>query len=163
MASAEKTTALSTQVKVPEGYTRMGSVRAEAWFSLEENNEMEAKLIGCFERDDKRSPTGKSEFFQVELLTTTKARYGKGEKVKVKEAVAGTILNLNCNHKTKDLKDLLADIRHGAEYQIFVHCGKKIDLNNGNTMWDITTAAQMTKAPKAYESDFDGSSEDDAA
>jgi hypothetical protein len=156
MASATKSTALATQVQVPEGYQRIGSVRAEAWFSLEEGNVIEGKLLGCFEREEKRSKSGKSEFFQVETITATKARYGKSEKVTVKEAPAGTILNLNCNHKTQELKDLLPDMRHGAEYQVFVHCGKKIDLNNGNTMWDITTASKMIKAPKASEEDFDG-------
>jgi hypothetical protein len=160
MASSEKSTALALQVQIPEGMQRLGSVRAEAWFSLEENNVLEGKLLGCFSRDDKRAPSGKSEFFQVETTKTTKARYGKGEKAKVKDAPAGTILNLNCNHKSQELKTLLPDLRHGAEYQIFVHCGKKIELNNGNTMWDITTASKMTKAPQASEDDFDGSADD---
>lgn len=162
MASSEKSTALAVQVQIPEGFQRLGSVRAEAWFSLEEGNVMKGKLLGCFNRDDKRSPTGKSDFFQVELAEPTKARYGKGEKAKVKEAPAGTILNLNCNHKTQELKALLPDLRHGAEYQVFIHCGKKIELNNGNTMWDITTASMMLTSPKASEDDFDGSTDDAA-
>jgi hypothetical protein len=160
MASSEKSTALATQVQVPEGFQRLGSARAEAWFSLEEGNVLKGKLIGCFARDDKRSPTGKSDFFQVETTEDTKARYGKGEKAKVKVAPAGTLLNLNCIHKTQELKTLLPDLRHGAEYQIFIHCGKKIELNNGNTMWDITTGAKMTKMPQASEDDFDGGADD---
>jgi hypothetical protein len=163
MASSEKSTALAVAVSVPEGYQRIGSAQAEAWFSLEPGNVMEGKLLGCFQRTDKRLPTGQSDFFQVELLKPTKARYGKGEKAKVKTAAAGAILNLNCNHKTKELKDLIPDMRHGAEYQIYIHCGEKLELGNGNSMWDITAGSMMTKAPKASEAsdaDFDGAADD---
>jgi hypothetical protein len=133
--------------QIPTGYQRQGAVLDAAWFSLEEGNEMEAKFLGCFEREDKRSPTGRSDFFQVELLTPAKARCGKGEKAHVKLAPIGEIINLNCNSSTLVFKDLLDDLRNGAEYRIFVHCGQKIELSNGNHQWDMTCACQLDKAP----------------
>jgi len=157
MASKKSTPAPSNIARLPEGFTRLGSVTAEAWFSLEPGNVMQGKLLGVFERADKRSKTGKSEFFQVELTTETQARYGRGQKATVKTAAVGSILNLNCGPKTSVLKDLMPDIRRGGDYEVYVNCKEKIDLQNGNTMWDMDVGSNMLRAPKALEEpDFGG-------
>ena len=144
--------------RVPDGFRRLGSVTAECWFALKVGNSLRGKLLGLFDRADPRNKkTGRSEFFQVELLDPTECRYGKGEKATFKTAPVGTVVNLNCNTKSEVLKDLIADIKRHAEYEIFVRCNKKIDLNNGNTMWDMTVGEKLLKAPYASEEeDFDG-------
>jgi len=156
----------TTMARAPEGFRRLGSVTAACWFALQPGNILRGKLLGLYERDDKRNKvTGKSEFFQVELTEATFGRFGKGEKAVDQEAEAGLVVNLNCNTKTEILKDLIGDINNGAEYEIYVICHKKIDLDNGNTMWDMETFANMTKAPKAVkaaEPDFSGDGADES-
>ena len=148
----------SDLARAPEGFRRMGSVTAECWFSLETDNTIRGKLLGCYKRKDPRNKvTGESEFFQVELTQPARCRYGKGEKATVKMAAVGVIVNMNCNTKTLVLKDLIADINRGAEYEIYVHCGKKMELANGNTMWNMTPSYKMLVAPKASDDvDFGG-------
>lgn len=144
--------------RAPEGFRRMGSVTAECWFALQTDNTIRGKLLGVYKRKDPRNKiTGESEFFQVELTQPTVCRYGKGEKATLKTAPVGTIVNMNCNTKTAVLKDLIADINRGAEFEIYVYCGKKIDLANGNTMWNMTPSSKMLVAPKATDDpDFGG-------
>jgi hypothetical protein len=164
---ARKTTSApasaSNMARLPEGFTALGSVTADGWVSLEEGNIVQGKLLGVFSRDDKRSKTGKSEFFQLETTVETQARYGRGQKAVVKTAPVGSTLNLNCGPKTSVLKDLLPDVRRGAEYLIYVRVGEKKDLNNGNTMWDMVVGSNMVRAPKAFvEPDFGGSDDGEA-
>jgi len=154
--------------RAPEGFRRMGSVTAECWFSLEEGNNIRGKLLGIYDREDKRNKkTGRSEFYQVELSLPCRCRYGKGEKAEVKMAPAGIIVNLNCNTKTEVLKDLIPDIVRGAEFEVNVYCGKKIDLGNGNTMWNMTPSSRLLKAAAVDAPDFgdgeDGGGSQDAA
>ena len=138
--------------RVPDGFRRLGSVTAECWFALKAGNSLRGKLLGLFDRADPRNKkTGRSEFFQVELLDPTECRYGKGEKTMFKTAPVGTIVNLNCNPKTNVLQDLIPAIKRHGEYEIFVRCNKKIDLCNGNTMWDMTVGEKILKAPMVPE------------
>ena len=135
MASKKSTPAPSNLARLPEGFTRLGSVTAEAWFALQTGNVMR----------------GKSEFFQVELTDSTEARYGRGQKAVIKTAQAGGTVNFNCGPKSSVLKDLMADIRRGAEFEVYVQVGEKLELQNGNTMWDMVVGSNMTRAPKALE------------
>jgi hypothetical protein len=151
MASKKSTPAPSNLARLPEGFTRLGSVTAEAWFALQTGNVMRGKLLGVFERADKRAKSGKSEFFQVELTDSTEARYGRGQKAVIKTAQAGGTVNFNCGPKSSVLKDLMADIRRGAEFEVYVQVGEKLELQNGNTMWDMVVGSNMTRAPKALE------------
>jgi hypothetical protein len=157
----EESQSLPTNLaRAPDGFRRLGSVTAACWFALQPGNIIRGKLLGLYERDDKRNKvTGKSEFFQVALTAPTTGRFGTGEKAEDREAEAGLVVNLNCNTKTAIYKDLITDINNGAEYEIYARCGEKLDLKNGNTMWDITTFSKQTKAPKAVtavEPDFSG-------
>ena len=166
MARRQTTPAQETQLpaglaRAPEGFRRMGSVTAACWFALTEGNTIQGKLLGLYERDDKRNKvTGKSEFFQVLLTAPTLGHFGTGEKAEDKEAEAGLVVNLNCNTKTEIFKTLIPDINNGAEYDIYAVVNKKVDLKNGNTMWDIETFSSQTKAPKAVEADFSDSSDE---
>jgi hypothetical protein len=156
----------STLARAPEGFRRLGSVTAACWFALQPGNTIRGKLLGLYERDDKRNKvTGKSEFFQVELTAPTIGRFGTGEKAEDRQADAGLVANLNCNTKTEILKDLITDINAGAEYEIYCICNEKIDLKNGNTMWDIETFSSQIKPPKAVkavEPDFSGDGSDES-
>jgi len=144
--------------RAPEGFRRMGSVTAECWFALEEGNSIRGKLLGIYDRADPRNKkTGRSEFYQVELSEPTLCRYGTGEKAEIKTAPAGTIVNLNCNTKTEVLKELIPDIVRGAEFEIHVFCGKKLELKNGNTMWNMVPSSKLLKGIKVADGpDFSG-------
>jgi hypothetical protein len=166
MSKDQKTTpqTASKGIAVPSKYHRLGSVANAPYFNLVQGNSFEGKLLGVFERvneraksDTKQSPTVK--FFQIELLTAAEVKEGKGEEATVKQAEPGTIINLNCSTKTADLLPCAEEIKHGAEYNVFVHCGKKMKLANQNTMWDITVGIEQVKAPTASASapDFDDS------
>lgn len=169
MARHQSTPADASQIpenmaRAPEGFRRMGSVTADCWFALQEGNTVQGKLLGIYDREDKRNKkTGRSEFYQVELAVPCQCRYGKGEKAEIKEAPVGTIINLNCNTKTEVLKELIPDIVRGAEFEIHVYCGKKIDLGNGNTMWNMVPASRCTKGVKVDSPDFSGDGDQDAA
>jgi len=140
----------------------LGSVTAACWFALQPGNTIRGQLLGLYSRDDKRNKvTGKSEFFQVLLTAPTIGHFGTGEKAEDKEAEAGLVVNLNCNTKTEILKELMPDIKNGAEYEIYVVCNDKLDLKNGNTMWDMETFSSLVKPPKAVEGpDFGGDGDD---
>lgn len=142
MASAPKTAAV---VRAPEGFRRVGSASNAPWFNLAEGNELLGKLINVFERPDERTESKTSKFFQVELTQACKVRDGKGEKAAVIDAVPGTIVNLNCNAKTQEFEALIPEIVRGAEYEVFVHVGKKFPISKGRSMWDITAAVKLVK------------------
>ena len=170
MARRQTTLSQDTQLpaglaRAPEGFRRMGSVTAACWFALVSGNTIQGKLLGLYERDDKRNKvTGKSKFFQVLLTAPTLGHFGTGEKAEDKEVEAGLVVNLNCNTKTEIFETLITDIHNGAEYEIYAVVKDKIDLKNGNTMWDIETFSSCLKAPKAVEADFtDGASGDDGS
>lgn len=167
MAKVKSTPSTSTDstVRAPKGFRNLGSVTADCWFALKPGNIIQGKLLGCYSRDDKRAKNGKSEFFQIVLTEPCECRYGRGEKASFKMAPIGATVNLNCNTKTEVLKDLTADMMRGAEYEVHVHCIKKVELQNGNTMWNMMPSVKQTVAPKAVESpDFSdgaGDGEDD--
>ena len=152
-------------VRAPKGFRNLGSVTADCWFALKPGNIIQGKLLGCYSRDDKRSKTGKSEFFQIVLTEPCECTYGRGEKATFKMAPIGSTVNLNCNTKTAVLKDLTSDMMLGAEYEVHVHCIKKVELQNGNDMWNMMPSVKQIVAPRSVESadfsDGDGDGEGD--
>ena len=158
------TATVSKSVVVPSKYHRVGNVANAPYFNLAQGNEIEGKLLGVFERVNERAKADPSQpavvkFFQLELLTTTEVSEGAGEEKTIKRAEPGTIINLNCSTKTAVLLPHAADIKLGAAYNVYVHCGKKLKLKNQNTMWDITVGVEQVKAPIAsvVEPDFEDS------
>jgi hypothetical protein len=150
---------------VPDKYRRLGSVANAPWFNLAQGNTMEGELLGVYERVNERAAKDPKQpamvkFFQVKVTTPCEVKDGKGETAEIKQAEVGTIVNLNCNTKTSDLLPCAEEIKHGAAYEVFVACGKKMPLKNGNTMWDITVAVNQTKAPTATADEPDFSDED---
>jgi hypothetical protein len=131
--------------EAPSGFNKIGFASNAPWFNLVEGNQLRGTLINVFERTDLRMESGTSKFFQVELLEPALVRKGKGEKAVVVEAAAGTIVNLNCNAKTQEFEALIPEIVRGAEYQVFVHVGKRFPISRGRTMWDITAAVKLVK------------------
>jgi hypothetical protein len=174
MSKDGKTTPTTSQivskgVAVPSKYHRLGSVTDAPYFNLATGNQFEGKLLGVFERVNERAQNDPKlpkmvKFFQLELITPAEVKEGSGESAVVKQAEPGTVINLNCGKKTEVLLPCAAEINLGAEYDVFVHCGKKKTLKNKNTMWDITVGINQIKAPTATASgpDFDDDDGDDA-
>ena len=148
MASTEK------MVRAPEGYARIGAVADVPYFLLEKGNVAHGTLLGVYTRDDKRAASGKTKFFQIELLAPCKVREGRGEDVEVRTAEVGEIVNLNYNPKTKELEPLCREILGGAAYEVFAPCLGKMNLQNGNTMWNFDVSVNQVRKARAEEPDF---------
>jgi hypothetical protein len=151
MASENSKKSESSMLQAPAGFVRVGSVADAPWFVLEEGNILHGKLLGVYEREDKRSKTGRSKFFQVELFAACKVRAGRGEDAVVSLGRPGMIANLNVTPLTKVLEDFSKKILTGGEYNVYAPCGRKKDLANGNTMWLIDTHVQVVREPSPLE------------
>lgn len=167
MANEQKhgTGAAATMARAPEGFRRIGSVSDAPWFNIKTGNTLKAVLENCYERVDPRSKTGKSKFFQMVLLEPAEVRQGRGEESKVLQAQAGTVVSVNFTPKTQPLESYIPDIVRGAEFQVWIGCGKKITLKNGNTMWDLDVRVNQTKSVTAdiEDPDFDGNADEAAS
>ena len=163
-ASKHETVAEGGVLRAPEGFRRIGSVADAPWFNIKTGNSLTGTLDNCYERVDPRSKTGKSKFFQFVLLAPAEVRQGRGEDATVVQAPAGTVVSVNYTPKTQPLESYIPDIVRGAEYQVWIGCGKKLPLKNGNTMWDLDIRVNQTKAVKAdlEEPDFDGAPDEAA-
>ena len=163
-ASKHETVAEDGVLRAPEGFRRVGSVVAAPWFNMKPGNSLTGILDNCYERDDNRSKTGKSKFFQFVLMSPAEVRQGWGEDVMMVQAPAGTVVSVNHTPKTKILESYIPDLVRGAEYQVWIGCGKKVHLKNGNDMWDLDVRVNQTKSVKAdlEEPDFDGASDEAA-
>lgn len=129
------------------------------WFVLEPGNIIHGQLLGIYDREDKRAKSGRSKFFQVQLITACKVRSGRGEDAVQALARVGAIVNLNYTPLTAPLKEFCAKIMRGGEYEVYATVGDKKELANGNTMWLIDTHVRVVKdptAPEAEQPDFEG-------
>jgi hypothetical protein len=158
MARGKSTQSEAAIVRAPADFRDLGSVTAECWFNLEPGNVVQGTLLGMYEMKDDRSskPGAMKNFFQI-LVTEpgAKGRYGKGEDAEVKEIPVGATINLNYGVKTKVLETLLPSIQNNAKHAVWVHCGDKIKVGKGQTMWVITCKSKMLRAPTAApEPDF---------
>jgi hypothetical protein len=141
--------------QAPEGFARIGAVADVPYFLLEEGNVVHGKLLGCYQREDKRSMTGVTKFYQVELLAPCRVREGRGEDVEVRQGEVGEIVNLNFNPKTKELEPLCKEILAGAAYEVFAPCLGKMSLANGNTMWNFDVSVNQLRKARVEEPDFE--------
>lgn len=158
----------------PAGMVRTSSVANAPWWHLKEGNALYGKLLNMYERPDERSKSGKSKFFQIELLDwvnketgevhqsyfdpikgvemPTEVRVGRGKGATFDVVASGTIINVNYGPKTKDWEPLISDIYRGAEYRVLaIITGDKFEIRNGQTMWPIDTFHEQVKAPRALE------------
>lgn len=157
----------ASRVRAPRDMARVGSVANAPWFNLANGNTLYGKLINIFERPDERARSGKSKFFQVEVMeyidgetgevAPCQVRYGRGHDASMGIAEPGEVVNLNYGPKTKDLEPFVADILRGAEYTVFCTVnGDKFTISQGRTMWPVEVFATQTRAPKQLdEPDFD--------
>jgi len=146
-------------VRPPEGMARVGSVANAPWFHLEKGNVLHGTLVNMFDRPDERAKSGRSKFFQVQLLAPAKCRYGRGKQAKVNTAPVGQVVNLNYGPKTKEFEKFVPEIIKGAEFEIWCHVeDDKFEIGKGQTMWPIDVRAMQTKAVSIRddEPDFDG-------
>lgn len=149
MAKAEKVVSV---VQAPEGLARVGATSNAPWFELKAGNVCDGRLINVFERKDDRSKTGKSKFFQVELLSACDVREGKGDDAEVRKAAPGEVINLNYGPSTKVLETYIDTIMQGAKYRIWCHVtGPKFSIGKGKTMWPIEVRAGQTSPPRLTE------------
>jgi len=137
-------------VRAPEGFVSLTSVADAPWVELKAGNVVQGKLLGMYDREDKRNKkTGRSNFFQILLSAPCSVRVGRGEKVQITTAKAGDVVSLNHNPHTAKLEPACDKILKGAEYQVFVKIEGKINLQNGNTMWNMPPYARCTREANA--------------
>ena len=154
-------------VRGNDGFVSLGSVADARWFHLANGNSMTGRLLGVYEREDPRAKSsgGKSKFFQVKLQTACKVRDGRGEDAQIVDAKVGDVVNLNYGPKTQVLEAKCDELLQGAVYDIRITVGKKLPLNNGNTMWDIKVEANRLKKASAdvKVTDFEGGEDEELA
>lgn len=138
----------------PEGMRRIGSVTNAPWWKIEPGRALHGKLINVYERNDDKSPTKKSKFFQVELLAPANARLGRGVDAKPVTANAGEVVNVNYTAKTKDLEPLVLQVMRGAEVKIWLLPKGKIPVGKGQ-MWDIDVRADVGQLPAGVAEEAD--------
>ena len=151
---ASKQTPVHTpKVEAPEGFRHLGSVANAGWFDMKTiGNVLRGTLEGMYERKDQQNAEGVSNFFQICISAECQVRMGRGEDTTMTTAKIGDYVNLNYGPKTKVLKADLADISHGAVYEVYgVVAGEKIKLNGGKMMHNIEVFSNMIRAPKAVE------------
>ena len=158
MARGKSAQAEAQVVRAPADFRDLGSVTAECWFNLEPGNVMQGTLLGMYEMKDERAtkPGAMKNFFQIQVTEPgARGRYGKGEDAEISEIPVGAIVNLNYGVKTKVLETLLPSIQNNAKHAVWIHCGDKIKVGKGQTMWVITCKSKMLRAPTAApEPDF---------
>lgn len=162
MAKKSRTSSAG-MARAPERFVRVGSVADVPWAALEEGNVVEGKLLGLYTRDDDRSKTGKSQFFQVELTEPCRVREGRGEDTTVRQASAGEIVNLNHNPRTAAMDPYCKELLAGAKYEVRVVNRGLMDLKNGNTMWNFDVFAHQLRRADEQELDDVGSGDGDEA
>lgn len=142
--------------RAPDRFVRVGSVADVPWAALEEGNVVQGNLLGLYTRDDARSKTGKSQFFQVELTAPCQVREGRGEDATVRQATAGEVVNLNHNPRTAVMDPYCKELLAGAKYEVRVVNQGLMDLKNGNTMWNFDVYAHQLRKADEQEPDEAG-------
>ena len=160
---AKKSRSASGMARAPEGFVRVGSVADVPWVALEEGNVVQGHLLGLYTRDDDRSKTGKSQFFQIELTAPCQVREGRGEDATVRQALAGEIVNLNHNPRTAAMDPYCRELLAGAKYDVYVVNNGLMPLKNGNTMWNFDVSARQLRKPDEQELDSVGGDEPEAS
>jgi hypothetical protein len=175
-------------MSTPDGMVRTSSVANAPWWHLKAGTGVYGRLLNMYERPDERAKSGKSKFFQIELLewvdkesgevhdyyfdpkngteVPTEVRIGRGKGATFEVVPMGTIINVNYGPKTKDWEPLVQDIYRGAEYRVLaLITGEKFEIRNAQTMWPIDTFHEQVKPPRPVaEPDFDDEGDDgDAA
>lgn len=147
----------------PAGFVRVGSVANAPWFNLQAGNTCHGVLQNVYERPDERAKSGRSKFFQIELLSPALCREGKGDDAAVREFPAGTIVNLNHGPKSKELEKFVPEIMRGAVYHVWAHVeGEKFKIARGQTMWPLDVQVQLVTPARATEDvDFEEGDEDE--
>lgn len=153
----------AAMVQPPEDMARVGSVANAPWWDLKNGNVLYGTLINVYDRPDERSKTGRSKFFQVELLAPTDVRFGRGDKAKPGRAEAGSVVNLNYGPKTKAFEEFVPSILQGAAYTVWVKVdGEKFDIGRGQTMWPLDCRAKQVRAASVDAGpEFEGEGDDE--
>ncbi len=163
---AKNHSAAQVPFQLPEGFQLSGSDNAVGWFNMQKiGNTLRGRLIGMFERPDSLRPTGKSNFFQVQISQVCEVRADRGEDAALIEAKVGDVVNVNYGPKTKNWEALVGDIKRGAKYEV-IGCvvGEKVKLGQGRQMHNFKVGEKMIAPPQSSaesDVDFEGSAEEE--
>ena len=145
----QSASAVAGPATIPTGFNRVGCVEGAPWFALQKGNVLEGRLLGKYDREDRRSKTGKSSFFQVDLLASTTVRVGRGSEASFEQAQPGQVVNVNMGPKTMVLSDYCEAVARGGSILLILRVGDKIELPNGNSIWDIQVATKEEEEGKS--------------
>ena len=130
----------------PAGFRSMTAASAP-WALKEVGAVVTGELLGRYEIDSGSAARG---YYQVRVTQPCQATSGKGEDREVVEVHKGEIVNLNENHKIKQggLPELADVVGRGGRVMVWVKFGEKIELRNGNSMWDAEVYSQIVEGPR---------------
>jgi hypothetical protein len=132
---------------VPEGFNiSVGRERGDGWAKKKKGNEVLGRLLGRHTYENR----GKERaYYQVKLLKPCSAEIANPdfndedpegmEEQNIPEFTEatlpeGSILNIDESVKLADLKSRCGD---GGVYDVWFVYGNKIDIGNGQTMWEV--------------------------
>lgn len=139
--------AAKSNVEIPDGFNiNVGRERGDGWVKKEEGNEVLGRLLGRYTYESRGK---KRAYYQIRLLKPCRAevlnpQYDPDneelmEEEKIPERLdatleEGAIVNLDETVKLADLQSRTGD---GGVYDMWLVYGKKQDIGDGQTMWNI--------------------------
>lgn len=155
MAKATKKQQETKETGAPEGWEQTSPPRgSQNWVKFEEGLEVKGKLLGRFDKKDRK--TGKTRYFyQIELVESTTAyrKEGKDSEAEAVECGPGELVCVDEKFATQCLKKLAGN---GAQYLVLIRVGEKIDIGGGQTMWNADVFHKLVSGkPRAVEESDD--------
>lgn len=137
--------------EAPEGYDiNAERTRGEGWVKKEYGNVVNGEIVSVHEYKTKRGKT--RQFFQMKLLSKCKVQIENPEfneeadeddtntAFLEKELDEGAIVNCDV---FKKLEDIVPYAKNGGVYGVWFVIGKKVDLDGGNTMWELAAGPKL--------------------
>ena len=140
------------QFDIPEGFDiNVGRERGEGWVVKEEGNVVQGRLLGRYTytaRGKKRAyyqiKLQKECVCEIENPDYNEEAEDSEERIRV-TLPPDSIVNLD---ETTKLSDLESYSGNGGIYDIWLVFGKKVDIGNGQSMWNVTgPRLAMVKKP----------------
>jgi hypothetical protein len=137
--------------EAPEGYDiNAERTRGEGWIKKEFGNVVNAEILAVHEYKNKRGKT--RQFLQMKLISKAKCQIDNPDfneeadedddnraMIEVELDEGSTV---NCD-VFKKLEDIVPYAKNGGKYNVWFVIGKKMDLDGGNTMWDLAAGPKL--------------------
>jgi hypothetical protein len=124
----------------------MTKTKPVRWFLMSKmGNTLRGRLLGIYEREDGRDPSGVSFFYRVKLTTPSYVRVVQGGETVVVTATVGTVVCLPRISKTKCFDSQVTTILMGGAVEVRVEVLGEIALRGGRTIVNLDCGACVVR------------------